>query len=56
MGLVIRASDKQIDRVKPKSKFDDEFNDAIEKSQKYGSNRRKSVCEDWNITEELDAG
>lgn len=36
MGIVIRASDKQIERVKPKNKFEAVFNDAIEKARNMG--------------------
>ena len=36
MGIVIRASDKQLDRVKPKNIFEAVFNDAIEKARNMG--------------------
>ncbi len=32
MGIVLRASQKQIERVKPKTKFDEQFKEAIEKT------------------------
>jgi circadian clock protein KaiC len=35
-GIVLRASPKQIERVKPKTKFDERFKDAIEKARTIG--------------------
>lgn len=37
LGIVVQASEKQIDRVKPKNKFDALFNDAIEKTRTMGA-------------------
>lgn len=36
LGVVVQASEKQIDRVMPKNKFDALFNDAIEKTSTMG--------------------
>jgi KaiC/GvpD/RAD55 family RecA-like ATPase len=36
LGIVLRASQKQIERVKPKTKFDERFKDAIEKARTMG--------------------
>jgi len=35
-GIVLRASDKQIERVRPKTKFDNTFKEAIEKTKSMG--------------------
>ncbi len=37
IGLVLRASKKQIDRVTPKTKFDARFKDALEKTRSLGN-------------------
>jgi KaiC/GvpD/RAD55 family RecA-like ATPase len=37
LGIVLRASKKQIDRVMPKAKFDDRFKDALEKTRSMGN-------------------
>jgi circadian clock protein KaiC len=36
LGIVLRASQKQIERVKPKTKFDEQFKEAIEKTKTMG--------------------
>jgi len=36
-GIVVQASEKQIDRVKPKNKYDHVFNNAIEKTRTMGA-------------------
>ncbi|VVB84179.1 Circadian clock protein kinase KaiC [uncultured archaeon] len=36
-GIVLRPSEKQIERVKPKTKFDDKFKEAIEKAKSMGT-------------------
>lgn len=36
LGVVIRASQKQVEKVKPKTKFNDQFKDAIEKTKAMG--------------------
>lgn len=37
LGIVIQASEKQIERVKPKTTYDDMFKEAIEKTKSMGS-------------------
>jgi len=36
LGVVIRASQKQVEKVKPKTKFDEQFKEAIEKTKAMG--------------------
>ena len=53
LGIVLRASKKQIDRVMPKTKFDDRFVQAIEKTRSMGKLGEKlaakieSVRKNW---------
>ncbi|CAG1003877.1 Circadian clock protein kinase KaiC [Methanosarcinales archaeon] len=53
LGIVLRASKKQIDRVTPKTKFDDRFVQAIEKTKTMGKPGQKlrvkieSVRKNW---------
>ncbi len=37
LGIVLHASEKQIERVKPKTKFDEQFKKAIEKTKSMGA-------------------
>jgi circadian clock protein KaiC len=37
LGIVVQASEKQMDRIKPKNKFDAVFNDALEKTRTMGA-------------------
>lgn len=37
LGIVIRASERQIERVKPKNKFDAAFDNAVKKAKKMGA-------------------
>lgn len=41
LGIVIQASEKQIERVKPKTKFDEQFKEAIEKAKSMGKSGEK---------------
>ncbi len=36
LGIVLRASQKQVERIKPKTKFDERFKEAIEKARTMG--------------------
>jgi len=37
LGIIVQASEKQMDRVKPKNKFESVFNDAIKKTRTMGA-------------------
>lgn len=37
LGIVLQASEKQMERVKPKTKFDEQFKEAIEKTKSMGA-------------------
>ena len=41
LGIVIRASEKQIERVKPKTKYDERFRQALEKTKSMGKQGMK---------------
>ena len=41
LGIVIQASEKQIERVKPKTKFDEQFKETIEKAKSMGKSGEK---------------
>ncbi len=58
LGIVIQASEKQIERVKPKTKFDEQFKEAIEKAKSMGKSgeglslKIKALQKNW--TREVD--
>lgn len=57
-GIVLQASEKQIERVKPKSKFDDRFKEAIRKTKSMGllgkrlSDRIEILRKNWSRDED----
>jgi len=58
LGIVIRASEKQIERVKPKNKFDAVFDNAVKKAKKMGvigellSARIQALQKNWTRDED----
>ncbi len=58
LGIVIQASEKQMERVKPKTKFDEQFKEAIEKTKSMGkagerlSVKIKSLQKNWTREED----
>ena len=58
LGIVLHASEKQIERIKPKTKFDDRFSDAIEKTKSMGAMgqrlavRIESLRKNWTSEED----
>ncbi len=58
LGIVIKASEKQIDRVRPKTKFDEKFKEAIEKARTMGaigerlSARIRALQKNWTHSED----
>ena len=58
LGIVIQASEKQIERVKPKTKFDEQFKEAIEKAKSMGkageklSAKIKALQKNWTRGED----
>lgn len=58
LGIVIQASEKQIERVKPKTKFDEQFKEAIEKAKSMGkagerlSEKIKALQKNWTRGED----
>ncbi len=41
LGIVLQASEKQIQRVKPKTRFNEQFEEAIKKTKSMGANGKK---------------
>ncbi len=58
LGIVVRASQQQIERVKPKLEFDEQFKEAIERSRKMGmigeslSARLETLRKNWTRKED----
>ena len=58
LGILVRPSQHQIDRVKPKLEFDDKFKEAIERSRKMGaigmslSERLETLRKNWTRKED----
>jgi hypothetical protein len=58
LGVVLRASQKQIERVKPRTKFNEQFKDAIEKTRAMGeigerlSSRIRVLQKNWTRDED----
>jgi KaiC/GvpD/RAD55 family RecA-like ATPase len=58
LGIVIQASEKQIERVKPKTKFDEQFKEAIEKAKSMGKSgeglslKIKALQKNWTREED----
>ncbi len=58
LGIVIHTSEKQVERIKPKNKFDDKFIEAIEKTRRMGpsgerlSARMESLRKNWTSDED----
>jgi KaiC/GvpD/RAD55 family RecA-like ATPase len=58
LGIVLQASEKQIERVKPKTKFDEQFKEAIKKAKSMGalgeilSSKIKALQKNWTRDED----